>query len=154
MSIGDGSDKPWTPPGAPPECGHKDWVLGCERCFYEMRGLTEGSIHTDQQAAQLNGGVLMAWHVMMVTMDMTHQLVPLTQSIDLQRSALARDVIANLKQVQIYLTRLVADERKMLGAMQAAALIATEMEHRAREEQAAAQPAQAPDSNIILTDGR
>ena len=152
MSIGDGSDKPWTPPGAPPECGHKDWVLGCEKCFWEMRGVAEGLIHTEQQTAQLNGGVLMAWHVMMVTMDMTHQLVPMSQSIDLQRSALARDVIANLKQVQIYLTRLVADERKLLGAMQAAALVATEMERRAKEEQEAQQRAPAPESNIILTD--
>ena len=106
-------------PTAPPDCQHDEWLVGCPRCFYEMKGLAEGTLHTEQQQAQFNGGVLMIWHVMMVTIDMVQQLTPLTRSIDLQRGAVARDVIANLKQVQVYLTRLVMDERRLISAMAA-----------------------------------
>ena len=133
----------------PPDCAHTEWTFGCPRCFFEMEGLAKSTITTDRTASQIEGAVLMAWHVMFVMIDMEAQLAPITRGLDLRKRELGLDIIANLRQVQVYLTKLVADERKLMAALTVAATVAKEMEAKARADKEA--PTAAP-SSIVLTD--
>lgn len=129
----------------PAECGHKGWTLGCERCFWEMNGIAQGKIREAVLDDQIKGAVLFNWHVVMVIADMEAQLVPLSESMDIHRSQLGIDLIANLRNLSYYLMKLVADPGKLVHVMEQAALIATQTHARMAAERA-------PAGAVTLTD--
>lgn len=134
-------------PEAPTECGHKDWQMGCERCWWEVRGLANDTIRVSTAEAQIEGAILFNWHVLLTLQGMEQQIAPMMRGIDLKEVELARNIIANLQQITVYLVRLVADPRKLGAALTNAALIARDMASRSPEPRA-----EAPTSSVVLTD--
>lgn len=111
----------------PPECNHEEWALGCERCFWEMSGIAMNTVRTQAYEDQVTGAILFNWHVMVVLRDLERQLLPLTQGMDIRKNEIAKELIANLKQITTYLVQLVADPDRLMAALADAALIAQEV---------------------------
>ena len=120
---------------APTECGHKDFVLGCERCFFDMKGLCNGSLHVEDRKAQMDGAVLFNWHVLAVLKDLEDRLIPLTESLDLSKVSLAKNLIANLQQLSVYLIRLVASPGKLEAVMVQCAQMALAVQQQMKAEE-------------------
>ena len=133
----------------PPDCEHRDWQMGCPRCFFEACGLAKGEIRATTVDAQMEGAILMNWHVLMVVADMETQLVPMTRSLELDKVRLAKELTANLKALRIYLIALGANPTKMEGALRSAAIVA---EHVNKLQQKEQEQPMTPVSSIILTD--
>ena len=147
--------EPYVPPDAPPECHHKDWELGCPRCFYEMKGLAEATVHADINKATVEGSVLMAWHIMLVLKSTERRLIPQMRSLDLQVAALAKAIYANFQSLTTHIVDLIADERRLSQALNET--IAFVAETRQLMKQEPQQPPQAETpvaeaSAILLTD--
>ena len=128
----------------PNVCDHKTWIMGCENCFNEMSSVALKQITVGREAAHIEGAILFNWHVLMMLADFHHQLVPLTQSIDLQKVTLAKDLIANIRQIEVYLINLVADEGKLINALAGAAILA-------KEAKAAIDAQEAVTPSILIT---
>ena len=135
---------------APLECGHKEWALGCERCFYEMNGLAKGEARIANTSAQLSGAILFNWHVIMVLQSIEHQLEPMTRSLELGQVTLAKNLIANLQSIEDHLVKLVQDSQKLTAVLaQAAAFSAKIEEELAKEKE---QEQATPTPSVMLTD--
>lgn len=133
----------------PPDCGHPDWVVGCERCFFEVKSLALGNLSTANGEAQMEGAILMNWHVLMVVADMEMQIAPLAKSLELDKVRLAKELIANLKALRVHLLGLGASPEKMTVALQQAARIAAQVK-QLQQEMDTKEAAQ--ESLITLTD--
>lgn len=140
---------------AQPDCGHKEWTLGCQRCFDETTALAKGDASVDTHTAYIQGGTLMCWHMMLLLRDFQAQLAAMAQGIDLQKVQLAKTLMVNLQQLEVHLMALVADEGKMTAALVEAARIAKLAKEQLDAERAGgmrqqAQPSSMP-SSIIIT---
>lgn len=132
----------------PHECGHADWTLGCPRCFSEMYPIARDKVRLASKAARTEGAVLFNWHVLLVLADVQKQLSNIAAgSLDLAQVAAAKDTIANLKQIEVYLIRLVASPQGIASALAGAAAMAKVMQERVAEEQTTT-----PTGLITLTD--
>lgn len=140
------------PTGAPPECGHGEWIFGCPRCWFEVEAMAHDKVRTQTAEAQMEGAVLFNWYVMLVLQDLERQLKPLTQSLDLHRVELSKDLIANLKQIGLHLVGIVADPDRLARAMAQAAQLAVAMNTEAGRAEAKA-AVREQKSAIVLTDG-
>ena len=138
---------PVAPPEALPDCGHPDWQVGCPRCFLELKGLAKGNIQATTAEAQMEGAVLMNWHVIMVVADMEKQMIPLLQSLELDKVRLAKELIANLQALRRYCIQLGAVPGRMEAALQSAAAIAKEVDQLVRSEETALAK-----SSLVITD--
>lgn len=134
-------------PEVPPDCGHKDWSENCPRCFYEMNTIARQNINVDVKEVQMEGGILILWHMITVMMDMEQQLQPMTQGIDLNKNSLARQLIANLRQLSAYMMKLGSTPDKMAAALMQGALLAKQVKDAIDSGEP---PSQAP--LISLTD--
>lgn len=140
-------------PQLPDECGHKDWVLGCPRCFYEAVRVAQGNIKAETAESHMEGAILIIWHLMVIMADMEDQLRPMTQSIDLSRNQVARDLINNLRQLSHYMMGLGSDAPKLQAALAQGALLAAQTKAAIdARETGEAPPPKAEPSRIILTD--
>lgn len=141
--------------GQPPfeDCLHKDWTLGCERCFWEATNVAKGNIKADTQQGsieqQTEGAILFAWHAVMVLQDLGDQcLRSANTELDIGKIGLCRDLAANMQQIAQHFIKTISDPRALAAAMQRAVLICMEMQRR--HEQG---PGSAPAESIIkLTD--
>ena len=130
-----------------PDCGHPDWQVGCPRCFLELKGLAKGNIQATTAEAQMEGAVLMNWHVIMVVADMEKQLMPMLRSLALDEVKLAKELIASLQALRRHLIQLGAVPGKMEQALQSAAVVAREVDALVRSEEAASSK-----SSLVITD--
>lgn len=133
---------------APADCGHKDWAPNCPRCFFEMNAIARQNITASSREDQMHGAILIIWHLMTVIADMENQLAPLTQSIDLQKNQVAKDLIRNLHQLSLYMMDLGADPEKMARGLAQGAALAKEVQDRIDSGETKAEP---PRSNLIIT---
>lgn len=137
-----------------PDCGHKEWTLGCERCFFETKALAQRNLQVDQSAmddATFRGASLFAWHIALVLASTIRQAAEMSSSLDLQKAHSARILYYNLKQLEDHITGLMADPPRMEAALRQAADIAV-ASHQAVQQQAAAPEPTPPASAIVLTD--
>ena len=141
------------PVAVPPDCGHKEWTLGCPRCFQELTALAKGDAQVDTHAATLRGATLMCWHLMLLLRDFQAQLSVHTQSLDLQKVQVAKTLQTNLQQVEVHLTHLMTDEQRMTASLLEAARIAKITKEALDAERAAhgATPPQESPSGIVIT---
>ena len=134
----------------PEDCGHLEWVPSCPRCFFEVKGLALGNLSAANGEAQMEGAILMNWHVLMVVADMEMQIAPLAKSLELDKIRLAKELIANLKALRVYLLGLGSSPMKMEAALRKAAEIATQVKQLQQEM---AEREEAPTESLItLTD--
>lgn len=153
MPTGQTSATSDEPIEAPVECGHKDWVFGCERCWFEVEALVNDKVRAQTMEAQMEGAVLFNWYVMLVLQDIERQLQTITRtSLDLHRVELSKDIIANIKQIGLHLVAVVANPDKLAKAMAQAAQLAVAMNTEMAKADRKAAPQQTR-SSIVLTDG-
>lgn len=143
----------------PPECGHKDWTLGCPRCFFEAVGLAKGNMKVapnDEQlaAAQVEGAILYNWHLLMVLKDVEMQIAPLTRQMDIQRSSIALSVLAQVRKLSQYMVTVVQSPTTMATVLREASALAMQVqEHlKAEDEGRAPTPEAKRKSLITITD--
>lgn len=110
------------PADLPVDCGHGEFSLGCPRCFFEMKGIVNGEIRMvgseeTKVQARVEGAVLLNWHLLTVFEQMERKLLPMTQSMDLQKNELARALIVNLKQLTTYMVGLVGDPQHLVTVL-------------------------------------
>lgn len=137
----------------PEECLHKEWQLGCPRCFAEMRGISDGVIKVSNGEAFQEGAILSLWHMMIVLADLDHQLIPMSKSLDLKKAELGLSLAANLRNLSAYMMRLAGDPVKLDKALVAASMLAAQAKERLQQEAAPAPPPLMEQSRIFLTDG-
>ena len=138
-----------------PDCGHKDWVLGCERCFLEMRALALQEAQIVSTKAELEGAMLMAWYVASVLANMEDQAAPMMNDLDIRKSGLARDVVANLRQLTNHLMLVLKDPHRLAHALQVGEEMLREFQAalQKRERQREAEDPGAAAGGLIITDG-
>ena len=137
-----------------PDCGHKDWTLGCERCFYEITALAKGEVQAEDARQvhehTLNGGVLFGWHLLTILGDIELQLRDIADAaLDLNKRNLATSLLRNVHNISAYVVSTCTDTHKMDAAINQAVVIATEMNKRMRQE---TEPVATSVSRIVLTD--
>jgi hypothetical protein len=140
-----------------PDCGHKNWRMGCARCWEEISRVAQGHIVAQADDATLQGAIMMAWHMMLVLQQSQAKLEPKRRSLDIRQAEQAEAVAMNFLALSDHLVSLVADPRKLDTAMRQAAVIAQEAQKHSAEMQAATPsetpaPTPANPSPIILTD--
>ena len=136
------------PVDLPPDCAHTDWELGCPRCFYEAVRVAQGNIVAETREGHFEGAVLIIWHLMVILADMEDQLKAHAQSIDLQKNAVAKQLIVNLRQLSVYMMELGANPAKMEAALQQGALLAAQTKAAIDAREAAGPPPEP--SRIII----
>lgn len=139
-------------PAIPEECGHKDWELGCKRCFFEMNAMARGNLRSQTMEDHLAGALILVYHLMALMDRCLQQIKPQMSSIDLQKNSVAKEVYANLVELQRYFVNLLADPHRMQAAMQEGAEISIEMKRAIEERKQGIEREPKPESNLIITD--
>lgn len=145
------TEKTQSDPIPPEECSHLDWQLGCPRCFFEMRGIADGNLRADTVDSHMEGAVLVMWHLLAVMADMEDQLKALLMGMDLQKNRLAADLIANLRQLTLYMMQLGANPDKLIRALQQGSEIAATAKQK-MDSEVGAKSETPVKSNLIITD--
>lgn len=137
----------------PADCGHLQWQMNCERCFYEMSNLASNNIKAASIESVAEGAILFNWHVLMVLKDMEVQLLPYTRSLDLHTNAAAKLQMSNLKKLGVYFVQVVQQPESLARVLEESRVIAEAMVKQQRATTGEAQGTEAQTSGLILTDG-
>lgn len=135
------------------ECGHKDYVLGCRKCFVELKALGEGTVAADMVDAQIVGATLMAWNIMLALKkleDGAHRVI--TQSLDLRDVGTARSIQANLMQVSDYLFKLIKNPETLATELAETAQFINAVKVEIANKAATATVEPPAPSGIVMTD--
>ena len=136
------------------DCGHAKWTLGCQQCFSEMERMCKGEVRVDTAAAMREGAILFNWHILLLFRDFEAQLEPLIRSLDLHKVEVAKDLLANIRQIEDYLIRLVDDDRKLMAVLATAAQIAKQVKEQLAREAGSGEAKDVGGSNpsgIVIT---
>ena len=135
----------------PEDCGHKEWELHCERCFYEVTRLASGEIKAvgEERVGEyvIRGGILFGWHMISVLADIELQLKDAANNtIDLSKRALALNLLKNIHNLSVYVVKTCSNDRLIEAAISTAAGLATVVQERMQENRPMDKP------TILLTD--
>lgn len=139
-----------------PDCGHKEWTLGCAICFDEMFKVAKIGLGVEEIArmSKVDGALIYNWYVLTVLTGLERQLVPRTNSIDLKMSGLARDLLANIHQLMDHFSSVISDPQRLATVMitSEASLMAVRQQRDEAKAAEAAGEEPPKKSSIILTD--
>lgn len=140
-----------------PDCGHKDWTVGCERCFWEATNIAKGNLQGRVLEDQTEGAIMFASYMILVFTDMADQCVGMERAqLDLNKQQLARDLAVNIGGLIDHTLKILADPAKMHMSMEKGAAFSNALAARTAARRATTPPAQsAPKADgplIKLTD--
>lgn len=136
-----------------PECGHKDYMLGCERCFTEMRVLVQGDAVVRTEEASLSGAVLYTWHLLMVIGELQQKCQVMTRSLDLQHQLVGHEIAATLTNISAYMIALIQRPTELQAVLRESAALAAQVEQRAKQEAPPTAPTPpTAKSSLVITD--
>ena len=135
----------------PLECGHVDLVMGCPRCWEEVRVSAPNLL----RQGEMDGGREILWFLMGVVSEMHRKAEAAGDSLDLTTVKIANSLKHTLDSIMKLMSLLLSDPRELNGALEEGKITIGELIRVAKARKAAekANPGEAPvKSSIVLTD--